>query len=73
MFVGFPSPGETPAPAPSVPVGTYPQWDGATAYVAGEHVQVGTVPYVARFWTKGDRPGVPMVGGSPWTVVGSSG
>lgn len=66
-------PGETPAPAPSVPVGTYPQWDGATAYVAGEHVQVGTVPYVARFWTKGDRPGVPMVGGSPWTVVGTSG
>lgn len=62
-------PGDRPAPAPSVAVGTYPQWDGATAYVAGERVQVGTVPYAARFWTKGDRPGVPMVGGSPWSLV----
>ncbi len=62
-------PGDSPAPSPSVPVGTYPQWNGTTAYVGGTRVQVGTTPYVARYWTKGDRPGVPMVGGSPWAPV----
>jgi chitinase len=63
-------PGETPAPSPSLPAGTYPEWSGTTAYAGGDRVLVGTTPFVARYWTKGDRPGAPMIGGSPWTVIG---
>jgi chitinase len=69
VLVGPVLPGETPAPLPTLPAGTYPQWDGTTAYPMGSHVQVGTVPYVARFWSQGQQPGIPVVGGSPWTLM----
>ncbi|MDO8121272.1 glycosyl hydrolase family 18 [Isoptericola sp. b490] len=62
-------PGDTPAPLPTLPTGTYPQWDPATAYVAGDRVQVGDVPYQAKWWSKGQEPGVPVKGGSPWLLV----
>jgi chitinase len=71
-LIGPVLPGDTPAPSPSVPVGTYPQWSGSATYNGGDRVLVGTTAYVARYWTKGDRPGVPMVGGSPWRLLDTS-
>lgn len=62
-------PGDTPAPLPTLPAGTYPQWDPAAAYVGGSRVQVGLVPYVAKWWSQGQEPGVPVPGGSPWVLV----
>lgn len=62
-------PGDTPAPLPTLPAGTYPQWDATTAYVGGARVQVGLVPYVAKWWSQGQEPGVAVPGGSPWVLV----
>lgn len=62
-------PGDTPAPLPTLPEGTYPQWDASTAYTAGDRVQVGQVPYEAKWWSQGTEPGTPVPGGSPWVLV----
>lgn len=62
-------PGDTPAPLPTLPPGTYPQWDATRAYVAGSRVQRGTVPYQAKWWTQGQEPGTTIPGGSPWVLV----
>ena len=62
-------PGDTPAPLPTLPLGTYEQWDPEQAYVAGSRVQVGEVPYQAKWWTQGQKPGESVSGGSPWTLV----
>jgi chitinase len=62
-------PGDTPAPLPTLPAGSYPQWDGAAAYSAGSQVQLGLVPYEAKWWSQGQQPGVTVVGGSPWVLI----
>jgi chitinase len=62
-------PGDTPAPLPTVAANTYPQWDAATGYVAGSRVQLGLVPYQAKWWTQGQRPSDAVSGGSPWMLV----
>jgi chitinase len=62
-------PGDTPAPLPTLPAGTYPQWDATRAYVAGSRVQRGLVPYQAKWWTQGQEPGTTIPGGSPWVLV----
>jgi chitinase len=62
-------PGDKPAPLPTAAPNTYPQWNPMTAYVAGARVQVGLVPYQAKWWTQGQRPGGVMAGGSPWVLV----
>jgi chitinase len=69
MLLGPVQPGDTPAPLPTLPAGTYPQWDATHAYVAGTRVQVGLVPYVAKWWSQGQRPGESVPGGSPWLLV----
>ncbi|MBI1378391.1 MAG: glycosyl hydrolase family 18 [Frankiales bacterium] len=66
-------PGDTPAPLPTLAPGTYPQWDPAQAYVAGSRVQLGLVPYQAKWWTQGQKPGVAVSGGSPWVLVAPGG
>ncbi len=68
-LVGPVMPGDTPAPLPTLPEGTYPQWDPAEAYVAGTRVQLGLVPYQAKWWTQGQEPGENVAGGSPWILV----
>ncbi len=68
-LIGPVLPGDTPAPLPTLPAGTYPQWDSATAYAEGARVQMGNVPYVAKWWSQGQVPGEPMPGGSPWLLV----
>ena len=62
-------PSDTPAPLPTLPAGSYPQWSSTQAYVAGSRVQLGLVPYQAKWWSQGQEPGVSVVGGSPWVLV----
>lgn len=62
-------PGDKPAPLPTLPANTYPQWDKDEVYTAGMRVQLDLVPYEAKWWTQGQRPGVPVQGGSPWILV----
>jgi chitinase len=62
-------PGDTPAPLPTLPAGSYPQWDPEQAYLAGTRVQLDLVPYEAKGWTQGQEPGVAIAGGSPWVLV----
>lgn len=69
LLVGPVLPGDTPAPLPTLPAGTYPQWRATQSYVAGSRVQLGLVPYQAKWWTQGQQPGVSRAGGSPWVLV----
>jgi chitinase len=62
-------PGDKPAPLPTLPEGTYPAWDAEKAYVAGDRVQLGTVPYEAKWWSQGTEPGTNVPGGSPWVLI----
>ena len=68
-LVGPVLPGDTPAPLPTLPAGTYPQWDPTQAYAEGARVQVELVPYEAKWWSKGQAPGEIVAGGSPWLLV----
>ncbi len=69
MLIGPVLPGDTPAPLPTLPAGSYPQWGANQAYVAGTRVQVGLVPYEAKWWSQGQLPGKAVAGGSPWMLV----
>lgn len=68
-LVGPVLPGDRPAPLPTLPANTYPQWDEEQAYTAGTRVQVDLVPYEAKWWTQGQKPGTAIAGGSPWMLV----
>lgn len=68
-LVGPVMPGDTPAPLPTLPAGSYPQWDVDQTYDAGTRVQVGNVPYEAKWYSKGQVPGEAIAGGSPWVLV----
>lgn len=61
-------PGDTPIPQPTLPQGTYPQWDGAAVYNAGQRVLLDGVPYQAKWWTQGDSPAAAAASpnASPW-------
>ena len=62
-------PGDKPAPLPTLPAGSYPDWDAEEVYVAGDRVLLDLVPYEAKWWTQGQKPGVAIEGGSPWLLV----
>lgn len=68
-LVGPVLPGDRPAPLPTLPANTYPEWDKDQAYTAGTRVQVDLVPYEAKWWTQGQKPGTAIPGGSPWMLV----
>lgn len=68
-LIGPVLPGDKPAPLPTLPEGSYPQWSASEAYVAGTRVQVGLVPYEAKWWSQGQLPGKAVAGGSPWILV----
>jgi chitinase len=73
LLLGPVLPGDTPAPLPTLPAGTYQDWESSKAYVAGARVQLDGVPYQAKWWTQGQRPGDSVAGGSPWLLVYPSG
>jgi len=62
-------PGDTPAAMPTLPAGTYPQWNATTMYVAGSRVQLGLVPYQAKWWSQKQEPGTSIADGSPWLLL----
>ncbi|KFF58688.1 glycosyl hydrolase family 18 [Cryobacterium sp. MLB-32] len=67
-LIGPVLPGDAPYVQPSLPVGTYPAWDGATIYRDGDRVLLGTVPFEAKYYTQGDSPEVAALSpdSSPW-------
>lgn len=69
LLVGPVLPGDRPSPLPTMPPGTYAQWDPTTPYDAGTRVQVGQVAYEAKWWSRGQEPGTASAGGSPWVLV----
>ena len=71
-LIGPVLPGETPAPTPTLPAGTYPEWNIADVYVAGSRVLLDSVGYEAKFWNQGSAPGAPPSKPgetSPWELV----
>ncbi len=68
-LIGPVMPGDSPAPLPTLPAGTYPTWKPDKVYTAGDRVQLDNVAYEAKWWTKGQQPGEPVAGGSPWTLI----
>jgi len=54
---------------PTLPAGTYPQSNPTQAYVAGSRVQLGLVPYEAKWWSQKPEPGQSLAGGTPWLLV----
>ncbi|CAO1649947.1 glycosyl hydrolase family 18 [Salinibacterium sp. NSLL150] len=65
--------GETPVEVPTVPDGTYPNWDGTSVYEEEDRVLFDGVPYEAKWWTQGDSPAAfsSDPDGSPWIPLTS--
>lgn len=68
-LVGPVLPGDKPAPLPTLPAGTYPEWDPEQTYTAGDRVLLDQVPYEAKWWSEGTEPGTHVAGGSPWVLI----
>jgi chitinase len=70
-LIGPVLPGEHPAPLPTLSAGTYPQWNAATVYVAGQRVLYAGVGYQAKWWTQ-DQPPQPnplQPADTPWQLL----
>jgi chitinase len=67
-------PGEHPRPTPTLPAGTYPAWSPTAVYRAGARVLYQHVGYQAKWYTKGDTPGIPVndPGQTPWEPISHS-
>jgi chitinase len=62
---------ERPLPAPTLPAGTYPDWDGLETYDKADRVIFEGVPYQAKWWNQGESPEASHSDpdGSPWTAL----
>lgn len=71
QLIGPVLPGETPAPSPTVPAGTYPEWDPAKVYTKGDRVRFDKLAYVAQWWTQGESPDARSTADapSPWRML----
>ncbi|MGZ0211529.1 MAG: chitinase [Actinomycetales bacterium] len=63
--------GETPVKVPTVPEGTYSNWNGTSAYEEGDRVLFDGVPYEAKWWNQGDSPAAfsSDPDGTPWAPL----
>lgn len=70
-LIGPVLPGEKPVPQPTLPAGTYPNWDGNATYNTGDRVLFEGTPYQAKWWSKGQSPAAASsnANGSPWTPL----
>lgn len=70
-LIGPVLPSDTPIPQPTLPPGTYPEWDGKAVYNAGQRVLFSGVPYQAKWWTQGNSPAAASSNpaSSPWVPL----
>jgi chitinase len=70
-LIGPVLPGEHPQPTPTLAAGTYPAWSPTTVYRAGDRVLYQHVGYQAKWYTKGDTPGITVndPGQTPWEAL----
>jgi len=70
-LIGPVLPGEKPIPQPTLPAGTYPNWDGNAAYNTGARVLFSGVPYQAKWWNQGQSPAAASsnADNSPWVPL----
>jgi chitinase len=71
QLIGPVLPGESPVPQPTLPPGTYPDWDGTDAYNTGTRVLFNGVPYQAKWWNSGSSPAAATSNPdtSPWVPL----
>jgi chitinase len=74
QLIGPVLPGETPIPQPTLPPGTYPNWDGTATYNTGQRVLFNGVPYQAKWWNQGQSPAAATSNpdNSPWVPLTQS-
>lgn len=70
-LVGPVLPGDIPFVQPTLPVGTYPAWDGAIVYNKGDRVLLDELPFEAKWYSQGDSPEAAALsqGSSPWVML----
>lgn len=63
--------GEKPLQIPTLPYGTYPDWEGTVVYDRGARVLFDDTAYEAKWWTQGDSPAAYAADpdSSPWVPV----
>ncbi len=71
QLIGPVLPGEKPISQPTLPTGTYPNWDGTTSYNTGQRVLFSGVPYQAKWWNQGASPAAASSDpdNSPWSPL----
>lgn len=64
-------PGERPAPTTTLAPKTYPAWSANASYGKHDRVQIEGTGFEAKWWTRGDAPGVdvPNAWNSPWAPI----
>lgn len=72
-LIGPVLPGEHPQPTPTLAAGTYPDWSASAVYHSGDRVLYRAVGYQAKWWTRGDVPGIVVddPGKTPWELITS--
>ncbi|WP_027467818.1 carbohydrate-binding protein [Deefgea rivuli] len=58
----------SPTPNPTATAPSYPAWDSASTYTAGQRVTQNGATYEAQWWTKGDNPATAGEWGA-WKIV----
>ena len=74
QLVGPVLPNETPIPQPTLPAGSYPNWQGNTVYNSGQIVLFNSVPYQAKWWNESESPAAYSSNpdSSPWAPLTQS-
>lgn len=71
QLIGPVLPGDKPVQLLTLPMGTYPIWDGHGVYNQGDRVMFDGMPYEAKWWNQGDSPAAAAVNpdNSPWRML----